>query len=98
MEGGVEYWRGQPFAYLLWTYRHLQELDRRRQWVARMHRVESAMLVAMGFHDPKLLDGERAKAVAAARDPGTAPDAAVMARARVMAAELAQLGAGNGEG
>jgi hypothetical protein len=94
----VAYWRAQPFAFLLWTYRHLQELDRRRQWVERMQRVESAMFGAMGFHDPKLLDGERAKAVASARDSGPAPDDAVMDRVRVMAAELAQLGDANGAG
>lgn len=62
----VLYWQDQPFAYVLWTYRHLQELDRRRQWLGRMQRIESAMLMAAGFHDPKMLDREREKAIAAA--------------------------------
>lgn len=44
----------------------MQELDRRRQWVGRMHRLDYAMLTAMAFHDPKLLEAERVKAIAAA--------------------------------
>ena len=87
MGPSIEYWRGQPFAYLLWSYRHLQELDRRHQWVGRMHRLDGAVLGAMAFHDPKLLEVERGKALADARDSG-APDDEAMERARMIAVDL----------
>lgn len=65
----LEYWLGQPFAFALWTWHQLQELDRQRAWVARMDRINAAVLQSMAFNEPKKLAVERAAAI---RDAGPA--------------------------
>ena len=92
----LDYWRGQPFAFLLWSFHHLQELDRRRTWVARMHRIEAGGMTAMAFHDPKLLDKERDRALAdAAAGPSADDIADVQAHGLRMVNDLNASGALN---
>lgn len=46
----------------------MQECDRFDAWLEHIHRIESAELAAIGFHEPKLLRSERESAIAAAAD------------------------------
>lgn len=94
MGESVSYWREQPFAYVLWIYRHLQELDHRRQWVGRMQRLDGAMLNAMAFHDPKMLEAERVKALASA----AARPEPVLDDFKALAGQLPALLTDHGEG
>lgn len=59
-----ERWICKPWCWTLWNYYHLQELDRRQQWVLRMQRLESADLTAVAFHEPEGLQRERNAALA----------------------------------
>lgn len=59
-----DWWLDQPFAYALWFYRNLQELDRRQDWVMRMQRIDSANLIALAMHEPHRLAHEHRMAVA----------------------------------
>jgi hypothetical protein len=38
----IDWWLVQPFAFGLWCFYRLQELDRRRTWLARMAGIEAA--------------------------------------------------------
>lgn len=83
----LDWWLKEPFAFVLWSYCHLQELDRRHGWEHRMHRVENAGFTAIAFHDPSRLDQERRLIIAdaAARN---LDDAELLTRARSMAAMI----------
>lgn len=67
----LDWWLTQPFAFALWTYRQLQEWDRRRQFAARMERIELAGLMSLAFHEPKKLQEERERVIseASSREP-----------------------------
>lgn len=60
----LTWWLDRPFAFALFVYRHLQEIDRRAAWTARMTRIDAAQLTAMGFHEPPRLRTEYAAALA----------------------------------
>lgn len=67
--GSQAWWIAQSAAYVLWTYCQLQELDRRRAFIARMHRFENADLMRKAFHDPNSLPLEHRAALAEAGAP-----------------------------
>lgn len=61
----LAWWLERPFAYALFTYRHLQELDRRRDFTDRMQRIHQAQLMAIAFHEPSKLAAEYTRELAA---------------------------------
>lgn len=88
----LAWWFDRPFAFALWAYRHLQEIDRRKEWIARMHRIEQAALMNHAFHDGKKLEQERQLALADAgpEDTRTAED--LLDIGRKMASEMDRTG------
>lgn len=86
----LEWWLERPFAYALYAYRHLQEIDRRRDFIARVQRIEQGQLMAMAFHEPSKLAAEYRMAIA---DAGPVQDSAeVLDLGRRLAADLEALG------
>lgn len=82
----LTWWLARPFAFALFVYRHLQELDRRRAFIARVQRIEQGQLMAMAFHEPSKLAAEYRSAIAEA---GPVPDRAeVLDFGRRLAADL----------
>lgn len=55
----IEWWLFEPYAFALYCFLHLRELDYRRGWIRGGERIESASLTAIGFHEPQRLDRER---------------------------------------
>lgn len=86
-------WLAEPWAYALYTYYLLTEQDRRDAWVARMARIEGAELMAMAFHDPKRLGGERRKALASAAAHVGRIDDAEIEQAKALMEALERSGA-----
>ena len=82
----LDWWLAQPFAYLLWTYYHLQELDRRRGWLLRMRGTEQAWMNAYAFHDPDRIKQKREEILAEAAS--TDADETVLDRGRQLLADL----------
>ena len=81
-----DWWLEQPLAFHRLCYAHLQELDRRRQWVARARSIEDAWLAARAFHDPESLKGEQQSHLASAA--GQAADELALAKGFAMLAEF----------
>lgn len=81
----LDWWLCRPFAFALYCYRHLQEIDRRTDWLEKVRRLDFAKLIAIGFHEPSQLDTERRAIIAEAAGP-VRPDE--IDRARKMAAEI----------
>jgi len=82
--GSQAWWIDQPAAYVLWTYCQLQEVDRRRAFIARMHRFETADLMRKAVHDPNSLPQEHRIAMAEAG----APPEVVLSRGEQMLREI----------
>lgn len=58
-------WYAAPWAFALWTYHQLLEIDRRRTWVQRINNWEHAYLIAKGFNEPQTLTGEERQRILA---------------------------------
>lgn len=60
----VEAWLDRPFAWALYVFRHLEELDALDDWVARIRRIEAGMLTHFAFSNAKELEREQQRAIA----------------------------------
>lgn len=49
----------ESYALTLWTFLQLRDRDRLRRASARFDRLDAADLLALAFHDPKLIAQER---------------------------------------
>jgi hypothetical protein len=81
-----DWWESQPLAFLRLVYGHLQELDRRRQWIQRAQALDQAWLVAKAFHDPNILKDDHRMLIASAGSHKE--DQLTLIRGERMAAEL----------
>lgn len=81
-----EWWIEQPLAFHRWCFGHLQEIDRRRNWLARARQIDAAWLNAHAFHNADSLQGEQQSHIASACGPGA--DEAALVRAAAMLAEF----------
>lgn len=82
----LEWWFTRPYALLLWAYCHLQELDRRRGWLNRLHRIDLVELMNLALLDPQQLPAERRMHMAAAASAES--DEAARARGLRMIADI----------
>jgi hypothetical protein len=86
----IDWWLVQPFAYGLWCFYRLHELDRRRTWLARMAGIEAALLTHWAMHNPDGIGNTSSKLIAEAGSDG--------ARRRNRPARARDLGAHPGRG
>lgn len=82
----LPFWLAQPWAFTLYTYHVLQQRDHARRWMERTYRLETAELIAIGFHEPPKLQRERDAVRAAASKQPEIDEA--RARGRALFAEL----------
>lgn len=81
-------WFAEPWAFVLWTYLQLQEIDRRRQWVERMQRIELGYLMNWAFAGSRELDAARSAAIRAAAGPIGAKEIAAIIRGDEVAEDM----------
>lgn len=81
-----EWWLEQPLAFHRWCFGHLQEIDRRRDWLGRVRQIDGAWLNARAFHDPDSLKSEQQSIFASAE--GEDADEMALVRGTAMLAEF----------
>lgn len=86
--GSPAEWDEEPWEFVLYSYLHLKDLDRRRAWVERMQRLEAAELMALAFHKPERLADERSRILASAAGPQRFTNEELAERGRAMATEI----------
>lgn len=81
-----DWWLEQPLGFLRLCYHHLQEIDRRREWVDEARQIRMAWLNARAFHDSDSLKGEQQALIASAA--GVDVDESALVRGAAMLAEF----------
>jgi hypothetical protein len=84
--GSPAEWDNEPWEFVLYSYLHLKEIDRRRAWLDRLHRVEAAQLLRIALSTtPQRLDDEWRNVIAAAAGPPALSDVELRERGVALA-------------